>query len=371
MNRKKIILKTNLLLLGMTFLGMSCRFSFAQETVNTEDEVFVIETGLDIEQSSFAEDTEIILPQESPPMKPMANLGETGLSTEYQESMQRHKDGLNEEQIILLNRSLKRLIEENEELLKQNNALDRQLRNIRGQRTIETNRLENLTQERDGYKERMEEITGLKEQIEKDVLDYKDRQKGREKWLEEKIADLEGQLAQAEETIQRGSLLGYHKVFDKKDKRQAELLEAIEILESDKIFEKAERSKEEVISMIENINKKKERLRIDEAKIHYNMGNVLFKRGQYSKAIKEYKKALSLTPHDANAHFNLALISSDYMRDYKAAAKHYREYLILNPEAEDENLVREKIIEAEMYIKSYIPSSMEDDVKRNDTFYVQ
>ena len=120
----------------------------------------------------------------------------------------------------------------------------------------------------------------------------------------------------------------------------------------------------DILKMLDEVKRKSEKLKTDEAKVHYNMGNMYFKRKEYQRAKNEFEAALRLSPQDAFSHFNLAFVSGEFFHDYKLAMTHYREYLELNPEAEDAPLVREKIIEAELFIRSQIPSNLEKQVQK-------
>jgi len=51
------------------------------------------------------------------------------------------------------------------------------------------------------------------------------------------------------------------------------------------------------------------RLRPDDSKMHFNLGNAWLKARQDADAIQEYETALRLNPGDQEAHFNLAMSS--------------------------------------------------------------
>jgi len=98
-----------------------------------------------------------------------------------------------------------------------------------------------------------------------------------------------------------------------------------------------------------------------------DMGNVYFYQGKYKQALLEYKEAVTLMPEDASAHFNLAFVSSEFLKDWDTAVPHYRQYLMLDPEADDATLVQEKLLEAELIRRSRITSDLEIDVRRADS----
>lgn len=97
------------------------------------------------------------------------------------------------------------------------------------------------------------------------------------------------------------------------------------------------------------------------AKAHYNMGNIFFQRGEYQRSVVEFYQAVDLSPYDADTHFNLAFVSGEYLKDQETALKHYQWYLYLRPEAEDIDLVKEKMAAAKLAIRSRIDSPLDKD----------
>ncbi|MBP9853992.1 MAG: tetratricopeptide repeat protein [Candidatus Omnitrophica bacterium] len=108
-----------------------------------------------------------------------------------------------------------------------------------------------------------------------------------------------------------------------------------------------------------NVNDKK--LTEDAAKAHYNMGNIYFEKGLYEIAVRQYFQAVSLMPDDPDAHFNLAFVSGEYLEDFKTALKHYKLYLYLNPDASDKKFVNEKIVQAQLALRSSVNSVLEEE----------
>jgi tetratricopeptide (TPR) repeat protein len=97
------------------------------------------------------------------------------------------------------------------------------------------------------------------------------------------------------------------------------------------------------------------------SKAHYNMGNIFFQRGEYQRAVVEFYQAVDLSPYDADTHYNLAFVSGEYLKDQETALKHYQWYLYLRPEAEDIDLVKEKMAAAKLSIRSRIDSPLDKD----------
>ncbi|MBN2300973.1 MAG: tetratricopeptide repeat protein [Lentisphaerae bacterium] len=82
--------------------------------------------------------------------------------------------------------------------------------------------------------------------------------------------------------------------------------------------------------------------------MHYNMGAIYAKEGQYHAAEKEYLNALRIDPTDASVHYNLGILYDDHLGDKQKAARHYRRYLKLNPHASDIDQVRSWLMKIEM-----------------------
>lgn len=115
----------------------------------------------------------------------------------------------------------------------------------------------------------------------------------------------------------------------------------------------------DLLSRIDAFAEEDEQLRMDAAKAHYNMGNIYFQKGEYEIAAREYYQAVTLMPDDPDAHYNLAFVSGEHLKDFQTALKHYKMYLYLNPDAKDKHLVKEKIMHTEMILRNTIDSPIE------------
>jgi len=310
-------------------------------------------------------------------------LPETAGSTDKLERLSRVE--IQAGQIIKLNQSLRRIIEENEKLRAEKEEMDRMLRTVRGQRNLERNRVESAMKERDQAKEDIKAIAQKSAQYQEEVARMKKTLEFKEQWLDSRaqvynsgdflLVPEKGALAPA--SISAGDqnvfkTLRYDlKTASERLKKMDEQLgkegvagsSAPGAADSGRI---ADSQTTAILGEINAISEQNDDLRRDEAKVHYNMGNKLFHAGEYARAVTEYQKALELRPDDANTHFNLAFVSGEFMKDYKTAEKHYRLYLILNPGAPDANLVKEKVIEAELILKTMLSNSpSENEWQRN------
>ncbi len=121
----------------------------------------------------------------------------------------------------------------------------------------------------------------------------------------------------------------------------------------------------DLLSRIDIFTEEDERLKMDSAKAHYNMGNVYYEKGQYEIAAREYYQAVILMPNDPDVHYNLAYVSGENLNDFETALEHYKLYLYLKPNAKDLHYVRKKILEAELKLRSKIDSPLEDEAKKD------
>ena len=242
---------------------------------------------------------------------------------------------LREEQVIELNKTLKNVIEENEKLQKEKQRLDDELRSLRGQRQIEINRINAMTEEMRRIRAQTEGIVDLNQKYSRQLVDLQVTMKDKEQQYQLKIKELEDRVPQEDSNAAQNQLV------------------------YEKIDADGEETQENIVAMVDQFNKESERLKQDTAKVHYNMGNIYFHNGEYEKAAGEYKKVLNLMPSDAAAHFNLAFVSGEFLGEPEVALRHYKEYVFLIPEAADRDMVEEKILQMELKVRTKINSPLD------------
>lgn len=76
---------------------------------------------------------------------------------------------------------------------------------------------------------------------------------------------------------------------------------------------------------------------------HYLAGKNRVNSLDYPGAIASYEKALEVNPRSASAHFELGWLFNEKAPDPAAAIYHYEKYLKLRPQAENAELVRQRI----------------------------
>ena len=249
---------------------------------------------------------------------------------------------LGEAQLMQINQNLKNVIEENQKLLEQNKTVTKEVEQLRGQNQIQTGRINSLTSQRDTLEKQRNETLELNKKQTQEL-------EGTKKTLSEKEAELKSQIKDLEDQI---------------TKETSWRQEAQDALDSRTAPGKKLNPKK-VISNLDKLDVENDKLRMDAAKVHYNLGNIYFKQAMYDKALAEYKRSVELMPFDANAHYNLAFVSAEYLGDQETALKHYQQYLYLNPHAEDRDFINEKILNARLILKARIKSPIDDKETQN------
>ena len=95
------------------------------------------------------------------------------------------------------------------------------------------------------------------------------------------------------------------------------------------------------LSELSGQNQERSKLRSDTATMHYNLAVILTEQQNFPAAIVEYQKVLEIRPNDPDAHYNLAVIYDDFLKNNEKAIEHYREYVKVAPDAPEAQKVRE------------------------------
>lgn len=245
--------------------------------------------------------------------------------------------------------SLKNVIEENQKLADRNRELENQLQQMRADMDAEKSRMDEVKRDRDSLAADIEKVRGTNRKYASDI------QK-----LQEEMTNLSSQSQVYEKKLK--SMEEETSVRHQHASGMVDPVQKESSIGSDEVQQR-EMKTIDLLSRIDAFNEEDEQLRIDAAKAHYNMGNIYFQKGEYEVAAREYYQAVTLMPNDPDAHYNLAFVSGEYLRDYKTALEHYKMYLYLNPQAKDYEIVRGKVMDAELYIKNLIESPIEGENK--------
>lgn len=297
-------------------------------------------------------------------------------------------------QVLQINQSLRRMIEENESLRRERDELDKSLRTVRGQRQVEQNRVESAIKERDHLRDEMERVTKLNEEFRDQLLSAQKALAIKESWLEMRLKEMasgEGMPSDGEGfsspkislvddqeglsalvSPQAVASTRFHFVEDQLGVLENAVKDNLPVVDPGDADHAAAAAggaavpaspvTRDVMAVMDELSRTQKQMAQDEGQVHYNRGNKFFHSGQYVEAAKEYRLAVEKYPENANAHFNLAYVSGEFIKDFETAVKHYRLYLMLNPMASDESLVKEKIIEAELILKSVLEKSESENL---------
>ena len=81
----------------------------------------------------------------------------------------------------------------------------------------------------------------------------------------------------------------------------------------------------------------------EEKEPHFVLGNSRFNEMNYDGAIEAFEESLEVNPHSAQAHYRLAQIFDSQRPDPAAAIYHYQEYLKLSPNADNRDVITQRI----------------------------
>ena len=266
-------------------------------------------------------------------------------------------DLLSEEEILKINESLKRAIQQNRRLQEEKGKLNEELQTLRGEQRVQGGRVQAMEAQVEDYQKRIERTAQMKKEFEQTVSDLQNKIKVREEALLDRVDELQKELtSKAEEkAVSEKEISGVGNGVSPASSADGKVLEAQE-------------TGLDVIELLDEMEEMRRQMRVDEAKVHYNMGNIFFHQGRHDDAVAEYQKTLEIVPDDANAHFNLAYISGEFLHEYKTAVEHYQQYLFLDPGAEDAPLVKEKIIEAQLFVRTSMNIDSDKEVQGNKPF---
>ncbi|RKY42264.1 MAG: hypothetical protein DRP80_06995, partial [Candidatus Omnitrophota bacterium] len=110
---------------------------------------------------------------------------------------------------------------------------------------------------------------------------------------------------------------------------------------------KEKEDKKEAYSKIDELKKKikylEEKLKKEKALYCYNLGVAYTKAKLYKEAMEAYKKSLEINKENPEASYNLGLLYEKFKKDFLKAIHYYRKYLELKPNADDKEIVEDKI----------------------------
>jgi len=195
--------------------------------------------------------------------------------------------------------------------------------------------------------EKIEQIDALKKHIENMEIEYKivnetkkklkisdtkNRMLGKQVLdLKKKIGKIEGQKIEAKASSQAYK----RQIKDLRAQHRKEL----------SLNKKLESKLEQIPKKFAEVARENRMLIKETALMHYNLGVFYLENEEHRRAVAEFEKTLELHPDDAYAHFNLGYIYSEYLVERAAAVKHFKKYLRLTKnDDEDVDWVKKYII---------------------------
>ncbi len=94
----------------------------------------------------------------------------------------------------------------------------------------------------------------------------------------------------------------------------------------------------------------------EEKEPHFVLGNSRFNDLDYPRAIEAFQQSLEVNPHSAQAHYRLAQLYDTKVPDPAAAVYHYQTYLQLNPQADNADIIKQRIITCKQQLAADVMS---------------
>jgi tetratricopeptide (TPR) repeat protein len=219
-------------------------------------------------------------------------------------------------------------------------SLKKEIEKLKDEKGYEVKRVEEMRQEREQFVKEIRRVENLNSKYTKEIEALRSQMEQQQQSFEERMKKLEGQFKESGET-----------------KSQA-LVPTAETPTNTPV--EVEMRANEILMKGGDLDPEDQKFKEELARAHYNMGNVYFERGEYQRAVVEYYQGVDLMPYDADAHYNLAFVSGEYIGDQETALKHYQWYLYLKPDAQDKKLIEEKIVAAKLNLRGRVSDSRVD-----------
>lgn len=220
-------------------------------------------------------------------------------------------------------------------------VLKKEIEKLKNEKDYEAKRVEEMRQEREQFIKEIRRVENLNSKYTKELDDLKGQMTDQDKSFEDRMKKMEDQVKEATEI------------------KTTKKIEPSAPQAPDVVPAELEKKTNEILMKGGDLDPEDEKFKEELARAHYNMGNVYFERGEYQRAVVEYYQAVDLMPYDADAHYNLAFVSGEYVGDQETALKHYQWYLYLKPNAEDRKLVEEKLMASKIQLRSRINAGID------------
>jgi tetratricopeptide (TPR) repeat protein len=220
-------------------------------------------------------------------------------------------------------------------------ALKKEIEKLKNEKEFEAKRVEEMRQEREDFVKEIRRVENLNTKYTKEIESLRSQMDQQQQAFEDRMKKMEDNVKESLEAKAKRA---------EPEPVQASAIPPMEV----------EKKANEILMKGGDLDPEDQKFKEELARAHYNMGNVYFERGEYQRAVVEYYQAADLMPYDADAHYNLAFVSGEFIGDQETALKHYQWYLYLKPGAEDRKVVEEKIVAAKLTIRGRVGDSKVD-----------
>ncbi len=220
-------------------------------------------------------------------------------------------------------------------------SFKKEIERLKNEKEFEAKRVEEMRQEREQFVKEIRRVENLNSKYSKELEDMRAQMASQEGSFEARMKKMEEKVNESNEGKKA---VATSPAVDPRGMPPVEV----------------EKKANEILMKGGDLDPEDEKFKEELARAHYNMGNVYFERGEYQRSVVEYYQAVDLMPYDADAHYNLAFVSGEYIGDQETALKHYQWFLYLKPNTEDRKLVEEKIVAAKISLKSRMSNSKVD-----------
>lgn len=228
-------------------------------------------------------------------------------------------------------------------------AFKKEIERLQNEKAYEQKRVEEMRQEREQFVKEIRRVENLNVKYTKELEDMKAQMASQEQSFEARMKKMEEQYAEMNSPKPKSTA----SAEDASAKAKSKPVDNVTL----------EKKANEVLMKGGDLDPEDEKFKEELARAHYNMGNVYFERGEYQRAAVEYYQSVDLMPYDADAHYNLAFVSGEYVGDQETALKHYQWYLYLKPDCEDRKTIEEKILAAKISLRSRLADSKIEDTE--------
>ena len=219
-------------------------------------------------------------------------------------------------------------------------SLKKEIEKLRNEKDAEAKRVDEMRQEREQFIKDIRRVENLNQKYTKEIDDVRSQMADQQKAFEDRMKKMESDVAESREI---------------KAKEAANVEPPVPGIPPTEV----EKQANAVLQKGGDLDPEDEKFKEELARAHYNMGNVYFERGEYQRSVVEYYQAVDLMPYDADAHYNLAFVSGEYIGDQETALKHYQWYLYLKPNAADRKLIEEKMVTARLHGRSKVDTRID------------